>query len=137
MKKQELITAVKAFASEIAQDMPDWADTVGVRYDNIETKVGMELECSISNFDRDDQRDFPVYDANADRMEGTSCYLAAYAWDSENDTDTRYHLDSILSGKREANWLHCSLVIGKKTDDYCEDEGEVILEGAEVVKVFW
>jgi hypothetical protein len=136
MTRKELIEQVIKDAAIVSQDLPFWANTVAVRYDNKDVTAGDELECSISNSDRDDERDFPGYDEDAERMGGTSCYHVCDAYDEEDDMDADW-IDGYLSGKSEAAWTHCSLVIGKRTDDYCEDKGETILSNCTVVKVYW
>ena len=136
MTKQELIQAVIRDAKDLAGNMPSWADQIGVRYDNIEVVVGQELEHSISNHDRDDSREFPAYDADAERMEGTSCYAVCQAWDDVTE-ELAERLGEYLSGQDEACWDHCSLIIGESTDEVGEDDGEWILGQPEVVKVYW
>jgi hypothetical protein len=136
MTKQDLIDAAILDAIDLASSLPHWANTVGIRYDNKTVAVGNELEASVLNTDREDGRDFPAYDPDAERAAGTSCYLVANQFDDEDDI-TSLDIGRYVSGQTEAAWCHCSLVIGKRTDDFCEDLGEVILAGCEVVKVYW
>lgn len=143
MTQQELIK--NAIETAANMTLPEWTKShnivFGIRYDNKVVTVGEELECSISNAERDDERDFPEYDPDADRLDGTCAYLLADMYtdfDDEDDMDQLAEdLCTYIYGKKEAAWDHCSLVIGWDSGDYAEDMGEVVIAGCEVVKVFW
>lgn len=140
MTKQELIEMVKSYVLQNSGCLPHWANVIGVRYDNQLVSVDQELEHSKDNTDRDDSRDFPQYGSNEYNslpcVDGTSAYLVADAWDDEDDFEGR-GLDEILNGKEESAWDHASIVIGRKSDWCCEDQGEVAIHDCTVVKVLW
>lgn len=119
--------------------MPHWADTVAIRYDSFKPKVGQELSHSISNIDRDDTRDYPEYDKNADKMSGTSAFLIfdGVAYDDELNFDEVEDNLFNLSDQKKSVYSHCSIIIGRKVDEFSEDEGEVVLDNATVVKNLW
>ena len=141
MTKEELIKVAIAYAVEHVDDMPQWADSMGIRYDNKIVQVGEELNDSKTNYGRDDARDFPQFgDDDYDDLEslgGVSCYHLADRYDDIDDIKNQHFFEECLSGSKEAQWDHCSIIIGQKTDNYCEDSGEAILGRAEVVKILW
>lgn len=137
MTKQETIEAAVRYAIENSCDLPSWANTIAIRYDSRKPAVGDELQASLDNYGRDDVRDFPTYDEELPRLPGTSCYHVGNIWCEEDDIDLSL-LERVINGRDEATWKHCSIVIGWAVQNYNpEDEGEVILENCEVVKVLW
>ena len=140
MTKQELLKRVEKYVEKNSCDLPHWASTIGVRYDNRVVSVGDELPNSRSNVDRDDTRDFPTYGTpeydDSEELDGTSVYLAAHHYDDLDDIQN-YGLETILCGSDESVWDHAVIVIGMETDSFCEDDGEVVLAYCTVVEILW
>ena len=138
--KMDTLT-IKKIATEFAlsYQMPFWADTVGVRYDNRVLSAGDELDFSRDNSERADAREFPQFEDDDYNdlpcLDGTSCYLVAMDGDDEDDLNDR-GLD-YLAGQSDAQWDHCSIVIGKRSNADTEDDGEILLSNCEVAKVLW
>ena len=146
MTKSELVKIATSWAKENNMNLPPWANTIGIRYDDKIVTVGEELECSRDNSDREDPRDFPKFGSeNFDsltRLPGTSAYKVCESncFDPEDEDDYYDDFDTTwieyINSQEDSAWAHCSIVIGKSCD-WAEDEGEVLLEGCEVVKVLW
>lgn len=137
MTKTEMVKEIKNFLLE-NMDGKLKAGIIGLRYDNKEVVEGEILEPSIANWNREDDRAFPVYDENAERVNGTciyslTCDLEYFDTEKEIDDVIKSNLKLIVA---ETEYNHCSIVIGN--DEYntidVEDEGEAIVKNCKVVK---
>lgn len=104
---------------------------VGIRFENKARTIGEIIEdCSRSNIDREDERDFPEY--------GTEEYYemeeldGICAWNAEGSTYgwEPYNKDRKIENQYETD--HCYLLISKFAD-YGEDENEIIMKDAKVI----
>ena len=115
-------------AKEIEEDS-DYS--IGIRFENKLRKVGDICEYSKDNSNRDDPRDFPDYDSeeydSLPFMSGTSAYYV-------NALE-----DNSISDKEAADYYHdtkhCYIVEGYGYEG--DDDGEVVIENAKVLKVIF
>jgi hypothetical protein len=137
VNKDKVIEEIENYVEENSRSLPHWADTIAVRFDNKKFKVGHELKPSK---DYKDTRDFPEYDKDyfdtLDNLPGTSAYFIAGA-SFDKDEIRKDNIKIIKEHMKGRDYKYANIVIGKEVPDTVvapEDDGEVILEYATVVK---
>lgn len=126
----------KKFYEEHEYDYGEYSK-MGIRFEDKQREIGDICECSKSNANREDARDFPKYGTEEynelEELDGTS------AWDLSQSRI--YDFDSNKANKSASSQFsakHCYIVIGRyESSDIAEDEGEIIIENAKVaVQIF-
>lgn len=142
MEKNVMVKEIKRFLVENMNGKLE-AGIVALRYDNKNIEVGEILGNSIANWEREDSRDFPEYNCDCEKINGTSVYsLTSDLWymDTEEEVDEVIDgADKIIVGSEITEFKHCSIVIGNdevNTID-AEDDGEAIVTNCKVVKVLF
>lgn len=133
MTYNEMYQMAKNFYEEHEWDYGEYSK-MGLRFEDKEREIGEICECSKSNEDRDDARDFPRYGTveydELEELDGTS------AWDLSQSRI--YDFDSSRANKPASSQFsakHCYIVIGRyESSDIAEDEGEIIIQDAKVAK---
>lgn len=128
----EMFQIAKDFYEEHEWDYGEYSK-MGIRFEDKQREIGEICECSKSNPDREDARDFPEFGTveydELEELGGTS------AWDlSQNRI---YDFDSRSANKSASSQFstkHCYIIIGRyESHDIAEDEGEIIIQDAKVV----
>ena len=116
-------------------------EAIGLRYDNRAINVGDELECSIQNWDREDDRDFSEYDEDAERANGTCAYhiIIDFGYmDCEEEIDEGLkQFEHLFVDKDKSVYNHASIITGNQATGEVEDEGEILISNAKVEKVLF
>lgn len=132
---------IKEFYERVVELDEEYGDEyIGVRWEDKERIVGEEVNNSRHNIDREDERDMPEY--------GTPEYEEAF----ELDGSSAFGLYSLIEMfKRDAQHTpekplksffqtyHCYLIIGDNYTNWDDglDDGEVVIENAKVMEVFY
>lgn len=124
MNKETLIKIIIEWVDKNSSDIPFWANDIGVRYDEVDYKIGDELpnsRCYIDGVAEEDQ-DLP----------GTSVWPIAQRGDDADDVERR-DIGQYLWSPSESPYKHCSIVIGNNKNDDADEPFEALFRGAEVV----
>lgn len=121
-------------AKETYDEYQDEYKYIGIRFENKVYKVGEICENSRGNIERDDIRDYPDYGTeeynNLPQLSGTCAYDLSQrrAYDINTDRDNR-------PASTQINAKHCYIIGGNETaPDYAEDDCEIIIKNAKVIK---
>ena len=135
-KKESKITYRQMYeiAKETYDEYKDEYKYIGIRFENKEYKVGEICGNSRGNIDREDVRDYPEYGTkeynNLPQLSGTCAYDLSQrrAYDINTDRDNR-------PASTQINAKHCYIIGGNETaPDYAEDDCEIIIKNAKVIK---
>lgn len=121
-------------AKETYDEYQDEYKYIGIRFENKAYKVGEICENSRGNIEREDIRDYPDYGTdeynNLPVLGGTCAYDLSQnrAYDINTDRDNR-------PASTQINAKHCYIIAGDKTaPDFAEDDCEIIIKNAKVIK---
>lgn len=137
LTKKEMYELIEKRVKELEEDF----FFVGIRFEDKERQVGdIITDVSRHNPDRDDERDFPEYGTEEyeemEELDGVSAWEAnqkhiySYKKGEENEPARKGFLTK-----------HCYLIASDDAvnpgDDVMLDEGEIVLENAEVMEVLF
>lgn len=107
---------------------------IGIRFEDKERQIGETCENSRTDIDREDARDYPEYDTDEyyelTELGGTCAYDLSQkrAYDFRQDKVDRPALSQISA-------KHCYIIVGDYlSNDFAEDDCEIIIKSAKVVK---
>ncbi len=135
-KKQSEITynEIWEIAKEFYQRNEEKYNYIGIRFENLERKIGETCNNSRANLDREDIRDYPEYGSDEykslEKLNGTCAYDLSKngTYDFNADKGNEPASSKVLTD-------HCYIIVGEEiSNDYAEDDHELIIKNAKVVK---
>jgi len=112
----------------------------GLRFENKLRKIGDECDWSKHNYDRQDEREFPVYGSDeyerAEQLEGTSAW--SITDEGSNEWQKSYCQDDAYADDELFVDGHCYIIAGDRTAEHgAPDENEVVIADAIVIAVLF
>lgn len=113
---------IQAFCEALERETGNY---VGVRFEELERKVGDICERSKHNPDRDDERDFPAY--GSDEYDSLPTLDGTSTWDWGISFEGKYYDD-----------MHCYIVMGEDFGSHDDPDAyeRVLISPVVVVKLF-
>ena len=132
---------VKEFHERVIQLDEEYSDDfIGVRWEDKERVIGESVNNSRHNIDREDEKDMPEYGTEEyeemDELDGSSAF-GLYSVIEMFKHDVKKTPDKPL--KDFFQTYHCYLIIGDDFTNWDDglDDGEVVIENAKVMEVFY